>query len=162
MFGSFLNAFKGLADGPSADPSMCRVLPQLGWSRDPTSVASTIAFQSPKRTQSGGSEGAILVHHESGTMSAASDPGRDGGSAVRQRFLRDSAGRRDRGAPASRHSLRCCAVRKLEALQVVVVNVLESGRDAAGQLVVAQTQVPQISQAAQRCWYLTGQLIEVE
>ena len=102
MFGSFLNSVTSMADGPSADPSMCRVLPQLGWSRDPTSAASTIAFQSPKRTQSAGSEGAILVHHESGTMSAASDPGRDGGSAVRQRFLRDSAGRRDRGAPASR------------------------------------------------------------
>ena len=61
-----------------------------------------------------------------------------------------------------RHSLRRCAVLKPEVVVVVVVDVLESGRDAAGQLIVAQMQVPRISQAAQLRRYLAGQSIVVE
>ena len=47
-------------------------------------------------------------------------------------------------------------------MEVVVRDVAESGRDAAGQLVVAQKQVSQISQVAQRRRYLTGQLVVAE
>ena len=49
-----------------------------------------------------------------------------------------------------------------EAVEVVVVDVPENGRDAAGQLIVAQMQVPRISQAAQLRRYLAGQPIVVE
>ena len=59
-------------------------------------------------------------------------------------------------------SLRCCAVLKPEAVEVVVVDVAESGRDAAVQLVDAQKQVIQIAQVLQRRWYLAGQLVVVE
>ena len=41
--------------------------------------------------------------------SAASDPGRDGDSAFRQRFLCDSASCRDGGAPAGRPRVAGCA-----------------------------------------------------
>ena len=124
----------------------------------PRRVGGWYGIHPPLALSRPGSEGAIQAHHEAGTMLAASDPRRDGDSAVWWRFLCDSVGRRDRGASGnlprdvSRAGV-CYGVGQFWSPRSLR-SWSSTSRSAGGMQPVSwllpQPQVPQIVQAAQR------------